>query len=1021
MSLAKISIQRPVFAWMLMAALILFGLVSWKQMGVSQLPDVDFPVVNVSLSLDGASPEVIESDVVDILESAFIGLSGLKKISSSSRFGGGSINLEFDIDRDIDFAVQEVQSRISQNIRRLPKDLEPPNVSKTNPEDQPIMWLGFSGNLTQRELMIYARDKILNLIQMIEGVGDVQLGGFITPNIRVWLDPEKLIRYELSVDDVIGAIGREHVELPAGSFTGGSKEYNLRIKGEAASPEELSRVSISRRGGGINYSPVKLSDLGRVEAGLEDNRVPSRVMGTSAVGIGIRKMRGTNAVDVADRVIKRMEEINKELPSGLKLGVNFNSTKFIKNSIRDLQHELLVSVLLTSIVCFLFLGSFSSTFNVILAIPTSLIGTLTVLYFAGFTLNTFTLLGITLAVGIVVDDAIMVLENIVRHRELGLNKEKASLVGTEQIQFAALAATLAIVAIFLPVAFMKGVIGKFFLEFGVTISVAVMISLLEALTLTPMRSSQFLYVPGENGKRPWLDGFLEFLVKHYKTTLKLALNWKWSVIVFSVLFFVSSLFLLKGIKKEFVPAQDQSFFLVRLSTPTGSSLDFTDQVFAKAEGVVKGIPEVIRYFVSVGGFGGNSLNTGIMFITLKDLKDRTRSQFEVMDEVRAKLNAIPDLKAVAQDLSARGFGGGRSFPIEFSVTGPDWEKLVTISQEIQNKLSEDGRFKDVDSNYEEGTPELQIIPNRQKALELGVSVEDIGRVIRQLVGGANITRFTENGRRIDVRVRLIGDYRKTSKDILKLFVRNNRGELIPLKNLVSLQEKTTLVSITRKQRERSITITSNIADKASQADMMTFVESLGAKLPSGYSVVRGGNSEAMKESFSGLIFALWMGVLVAYMILASQFNSFIHPFTVLLALPFSLSGAWIALKVMDQGINIYSMIGFILLMGIVKKNSIMLVDFTNQMREQGKSVAAALIEACPLRLRPILMTSITVITAALPSVFGIGEGTETRLPMSLAVIGGVMVSTLFTLYVVPCAYLVFSKLELKKAQANLEL
>lgn len=1013
MSLAKISIERPVFAWMLMSALILFGIISFRNMGVSQLPDVDFPTVNVSVTLDGASPEVMESDVVDVLENSFMGITGLKNVTSSSRFGGASISLEFDLDRDIDFAMQEVQSKISQSVRLLPTDIDPPVVSKNNPEDQPIIWVGLSGSFTQRELMAFARDKIINQFQLVPGVGDVTLGGFVTPNMRVWVDAKKLMQYELSIDDVIAAIGSEHVELPAGSFTGGTKEFNLRVKGEVTSPEDMGKIFISKRGGAINYNPVRLSQVAKVEAGLEDNKKSARVLGETAVGIGVRKQRGTNAVQVAQAVKAKMAELNPTLPEGLKLGVNFDSTRFIEESVSHLEFELLLSVLLTALVCFVFLGSWSSTWNILLAIPTSLIGSLTILYFMGFTLNTFTLLGLTLAVGIVVDDAIMVLENIVRYREMGKPKRVAALEGTNQISFAALATTLAIIAIFLPVAFMKGVIGKFFLQFGITISIAVAISLLEALTLTPMRCSQFLYVP-EHGESRWGDRVVNFLTQAYSKTLDIALAHKWKTILGAVAIFASSALLVKGMRKEFVPPQDQGLFMVRLQMPVGTSLDATDLAFQKAEETLKNIPEIKRFFSSIGGFGMNSLNSGIIFVTLTDLKERTRSQFDVMAQARKELNQIPQAKAIIQDLSARGFGQGRSFPIEFSLRGPDWQKLVELSQDIEKKLKADSRFTDVDSNFEEGSPEIQIVPDRDKALALGVSIEDIGRVIRLLVGGGDVTRYTENGRRIEVRVRLQEVFRGDKQDILNLFVRNNRGELIKLSDVVTLEEKTTLVSITREQRERSISMYTNVALGASQADMMKSIEDMGKTLPSGYTMVTGGSSKAFAESFAGLTFALWFGVLVAYMILASQFNSFIHPITVLLSLPFSLTGAWLALRISDQSLNIYSFIGFILLMGIVKKNSIMLVDFANQLRAEGEGALAAMRKAAPVRLRPILMTSIAIVAAALPSAMGIGAGSETRIPMSMSVIGGVLVSTLFTLYVVPVAYVLFSKLERKK-------
>lgn len=1011
MTLAELSIKRPVFAWMLMASLIIFGALSFRTLGISQLPAVDFPVVNVRVSLEGASPEVMESDVVDVIESAVVGIQGLKNLTSSARYGSASITLEFELDQNIDVALQEVQAKVSQAQRQLPNNIDPPVISKSNPEDQPILWLGISGDMKPNELMKFVKNNILPQFQIVQGVGEVTLGGYLEPNIRIWLDLKKMAAYELTVDDVIGALDTEHIEYPAGTLQEGEKEFSIRLLGEAATVEEVEKIAISRRGGSVNYVPVKLKDIARIESGTEDVRRLSRAMGKAAVGLGIRKQWGTNAVEVAQTVKAKMAEVAKSLPPELNINVNFDGTKFIEETVKELEFELVLSALLTGLVCWLFFGSLSSTFNILLAIPTSLIGTFMAIKFFGFTLNTFTFLALILSVGIVVDDAIMVLENIVRHRELGLSKVEAARKGANQITFAAMATTIAIVAIFLPVAFMKGLIGKYFFEFGVTLSFAVLLSLLEALTLTPMRSAQFLSVSSD--KKPLFERGMHSLSRYYARSLQFALNHRWIVIGISAILFSGSLLLLKGLKKEFSPAQDQGRFIIRIQAPIGSSFTYTDQMMKQVESELTATPEVLRYFGAVGGFGGGTVNTGMLFVTLKEDKNR-RSQLEVMNEVRTKLKKLKGLRVVLQDLSTQGIAGQRGFPIEFSLRGPDWDTLVAESKRIQDVLEKDGRFLDVDSNYDEGMPEVKIVPDRQKAQALGVSVDSIGKTISSLVGGSRIGRFTDSGRRIDVRIKLEDEFRSRPQDILNLFIRNNRGELIRLSDVARIETQKSLVSISRIQRERAINVYSNITQNASQAELIKKVEGLQSTLPSGYRVVTEGTSKTFQETFDSLIFALVLGVIVAYMILASQFNSYIHPVTVLLALPFSLTGAWLALSLSGQSLNIYSMIGLVLLMGIVKKNSIMLVDFTNQVRaNDGLAVREALEKACPIRLRPILMTSLSVIAAALPSVAGFGPGSETRVPMSLSVIGGVLLSTLFTLYVVPCAYSLFSRLERK--------
>ena len=1014
MTLSDLSIKNPVFAWMLMAALIVFGTISFQRMGVSQMPDVDFPVVTVTLAWEGAAPEVMETDVVDVVEDAITSIQGVRDISSSTRQGQATVIIEFDLDRNIDVALQEVQTKLAQAQQRLPRELDPPVVIKTNPQDQPIMWLGVSGDVPLRDLMGYVQDHLKDQFQTINGVGEIFLGGFLERNLRVWIDEAKLAAYQLTVDDIINAIQQEHAEIPAGRIETPIQELNVRAMGEATSVEEFGNIIIARRAGQPIYKPIFLKDVATVEDGLSDNRRLSRIMGKPAIGLGIRKQRGANDVAVAHRVLKRMEEVKKQLPKGIEIGVNFNRTKFIEDSIRELTFTLLLSALLTSIVCWFFLGSWSATLNILMAIPTSIVGTFICLYFFGFTLNTFTLLGLSLAIGIVVDDAIMVLENIVRYRERGIERIEAARLGARQITFAAFAATLAIIAIFLPVAFMSGIIGRFFFQFGVTISVAVALSLLEALTLAPMRCSQFLEV-GERRTRigQTVENSFHWLSARYETALNWALGHRILVVVVAFAFFFGSLGLVLFLRKEFVPSQDQSMFLVRLQTPVGSSLDFTSDRFKKAEAFAMSRPEIQRYYGAIGGFGGGEVNTGMLFVTFKPPRQRPvvspathpLSQQELMMIFRKELNAIPDIKAFVQDLSLSGFSAQRGFPIEMTVRGPDWDELAKYSELIKDRMAKSSLMTDVDTDYLTGVPEVRVRPDRMKAAERGVSMEVIGHTINSLIGGERVGKYTKGGRRYDVRVRLIPSQRTQKEDIEQLWVWNNRGELVQLKDVVAITEKPTLLTITRKNRERAISLFANVAPGKSQADALKEAGRIANEvLPEGYHAVFGGSTQTFQDSFRSLLFALWLGILVSYMVLASQYNSYLHPVTVLLALPFSVSGAFIALWLGRQSINIYSLIGLILLMGIVKKNAILLVDFTNHMREQGLGVREALMKACPVRLRPILMTTLVTVLGLLPMALGFGEGAEVRAPLALTLIGGLTTGTLLTLIVLPVVY-----------------
>jgi HAE1 family hydrophobic/amphiphilic exporter-1 len=863
------------------------------------------------------------------------------------------------------------------------------------------------------------RDQLRDRLLTTPGVADIVMGGYVEPNLRVWLDQGRLNRYALTAGDVIQAIKAEHAEPPSGRIEDPRNEFNVRTMGEATDPVEFGKIVINRRGGTPNFNPISINQVARVEEGLADIRRISRANGKPAIGLGIRKQRGTNSVEVAKSVKAKVAALAPNLPKGIEIGVNFDTTKFIEDSVEELNFTLILSALLTAIVCWLFLGSWSATFNVILAIPTSIIGSFMLLKAAGFTLNTFTLLGLSLAIGIVVDDAIMVLENIVRHKEEGKSRWDAALIGSREIGFAAVAATVAIIAIFLPVAFMKGLIGRYFLQFGVTISIAVALSLLEALTLTPMRCSQFLEV---SPRTSWLgraiEGGFERCEAIYRRIIPFLLRHRIKTIAAAVLFCIGTFAINGLLKKEFVPPQDQGNLLLRLKAPEGSSLEFTNARMAEVEQVIAKRPETQRYFGSVGGFGGGDVNTATLFVTLKPFdqrgkdpkKGRPLTQQELAQVLRGELKPIKNLSVFVQDLSLAGFSAKRGYPVEFNIRGPDWAKLTEFGQRIKQEMEKSGLMTDVDSDFRGNVEELHIVPDRDAAKARAVGVADIGDTLSALLGGTVAGKFAEGGHRTDIRVKLENRKPVTSEDLRAIMIRNNRGELVPLLDVVKIQRTPSLQQISRQDRERAVSLFANVAPGKSQAEALQAVQRIGHEvLPQGYRLVVGGSAQTFKESFDSLIVALVLGLIVSYMVLASQFNSFVDPVTVLVALPFSVSGAFIALYLGGQTLNIYSMIGLILLMGIVKKNSIMLVDFTNQKRAEGRGVYDALVEACPIRLRPILMTSFATIAGAIPPAIAIGPGAESRVPMALAVLGGVLVSTLLTLFVVPCVYSLFAR------------
>ncbi|OGS20795.1 MAG: hypothetical protein A2252_12230 [Elusimicrobia bacterium RIFOXYA2_FULL_39_19] len=1022
MILSDVSIKNPVFAWMLMIGIVVFGGIAFTLLGVSQLPDVDIPVVSISCSWENAAPEVMETEVTDAIEDSILGIEGVEEVTSSSRKGGSRVSIAFDINKNIDTAMQEVQGRLSRLQRSFPRDMDPPVISKSNPEDQPILWISLSGDNSLKYLMEYTQDYLKDQFSMVPGVAEVSMGGFTSPSLRVWLDTEKMKNYELTVDDIISAIQTEHTETPAGFIDTGRQEMNIRVLGEAGSVKEFSSIIIPSRKGSSLWKKFKISDVAEVEDGLDNIRDISRTMGQTAVGIGIKKQRGTNSVEVAKAVKKKLKELQQYLPEGVKLETRFDMTSFVEDSIKEMYFVMILSVILTSLVCWLFLGSFSSAFNVFLTIPMSICGTLFVLYVLGFTLNMFTLLGLSLVIGIIVDDAIMMLENIARHRENGESKVKAAIKGAREITFAAISATTAILAIFVPVIFMKGIIGKYFLQFGITISVAVMISLLGALTLTPMFCAQFLTIGHTTRFGKGMDNFMHGLKEIYSYMLDICLRNRWKVILGSSILFVSSLFLFGVLKKEFTPPQDQGRLMVRVETKTGSSIEFTDSIMKEIENILRKRPEVDTYFSRIDS------HSGFMMLTLKPFKQRPKdkekkhrlSQQELIPSLRKDLKGIRGIeRIVVSDPSLMSFGGRRGTPVSFSLNGPDWNKLSQLSMQMGEEMEKTGLMTDIDTDFEVGAPEVRVLPDRQKAAERSVSISAIGATINSLIGGVRVGKYTKGGRRYDVRVQLVSGDRKNESDITKIWVRNSRGEVIKLSDVVSVDKKPSLLTITRRNRERAIRVSANVALGKSQGEAMAAVEVIAKKiLPEGYKMVYSGGSQTFKESFNGLYLALILGIFVAYMVLGTQFNSFVHPFTVLIALPFSISGAILAMLITGQSFNIYSAIGVILLMGIVKKNSILLVDFTNQRREEGLNVDEALKNACPVRLRPILMTSFATIAAAVPPALAMGPGAETRVPMAVVVIGGVFVSTLLTLFVVPCVYSLLSIFESKKHQKD---
>jgi hydrophobe/amphiphile efflux-1 (HAE1) family protein len=1023
MKISDISIKNPVMAWMIMLFFMVFGAISFSRLGISQFPDVDFPMVNVSVGLTGASPEVVESNIIEPLEDILTSTEGLKSLTSTSRSGQGNVSIEFDLNKNIDVAMQDIQAKVAQAQRRLPKDIDPPIVSKTNPEDQPIMWISLSTkDQNRRALMKYTDEFLRDQFISVDGVGDILLGGFANPLLSVKVIPSKLKQYNITVLDVIDTIQAEHFETPGGQVDDQNLVFNIRIKGEAASVEEFKQIIISRRSGQMvtdTYQRVRLSDVADIKLDVDDAKRTSRFNTDGSVSLGIKKQRGTNSVAVARAIKEKINALSKQLPQGYSLDVNFDTTIFIERSIHELNKHLMIAVLLTALVCWVFLGSWTATINVLLSIPTSILGTFIALYFLGYTLNTFTLLALTLAIGIVVDDAIMVLENIFRHQQKGSNNIVASIVGAREIALAAIAATAAVIAIFIPVAFMKGLVGKYFLQFGVTISFAVFLSLIEALTITPMRCSVFVH---HAERKSWIgrffDGGFNLILKIYHSSLQLALRWKWSVLFASFVIMGAGFTLLKKIPKEFTPSQESGLLQARFQLPTGTSFQVTNERIMKVEKWLLDQPDVKQISANIGGFGGGASETNVamMFIGLKPKAERRNTQAELIEIFRKELNGLVKGRVSIQDPTSRGSGGGgRGFPIEFIVKGPDWKKLSDQVEKLMKAMEESKMIVDIDTNLLQGLPEIQVIPNREKAALTGISVNTVSRTINTMIAGSTVGQYADGGKRYDIRVELEKNDQQR-KELETLQVANIKGNFMPLNSVAEFTETKTLQQINRNGRLRAITVYANLAPGITTDKAWEFINGKSAEIfePT-YFVEAAGSSQMQKETFSSLIFALILGIVVAYMILAAQFNSFLDPVTILLAMPYSIAGAFVGLYLTGQTLNMYSLIGVLLLLGIVKKNSILLVEFANQVRSTGKSALVAMAESGFTRLRPILMTSFATIAGAVPIAFARGEGAELTRGMAITIIAGVFISTILTLYVIPCFYVIMEKIKTRDA------
>ncbi|MFA5795088.1 MAG: efflux RND transporter permease subunit [Candidatus Brocadiia bacterium] len=1011
MWLSNTAIKRPVTTIMVITALLIFGIIGFTRLGISLMPNVEVPMVTVSTNWRNSTPEQIEMNVTKPIEDRIGEVEGVKHISSSSQRGDSRITIEFELYRDIEGAAQDVRDAVARAIRALPDDADAPIITKVDINAQPIMQLVVYGDIPVTDIREFTEDTIKPRIQQKPGVGAVQVRGGRTKEVRIWLYRDKLKQYGLTVQDVTLALRAQNLEVPGGKVENQVQELVINTKGRIDHPYHFNDVILAHRDG----TPIKIRNIGYAEDGLNDMNSIVRFIDSSkterlSVGMAVSPQSGANQVAIAKAIRQEVENIRKILPPGVYIDIAFDNSVFIERAIGDVESNLILGAILASLVILLFLQNIGTAIISSLAIPTSIISTFAFMHFMGFTLNTLTMLGLALAVGIVIDDAIIIVENIYRHKEGGKSILDAARDGASEISFAAMAATFALLAVFLPVTFMSGLIGRFFFEFGMTVAFSILISLLVALTLTPMLASRFLHVgiPHFFIFR-WFESLMKLLHKFYASIIGWTLKYSLTTISIAMALFLGSLYLVQTLGVEFNPQEDQSRFRISLETPIDYSIEATDRIAKKVINAVKNMPEVDIFVAFV------DVNSGSINITLKDRSQRTKTQFELMAEVRRKFSKMPDVRvAVSIAGGFSGFGGGRGGDMQYIIQGPDINVLDSKSNELIDELKKIDGIVDVDRDLRIGKPELDIKIDRERAADMGVSIADISNVIGSTFGGLEVGDYTALGRTYKVRVKAVDSERKIASDVSGISIRSRSGELVELASLISIKPSIGPNAINRTDRERSVNIVANL-EGVPLGEAITKLEDIAKRImPPGYYGRRSGQTEVFGETLYNIAFALVLALIFSYMILAAQFENFIHPFSITLSLPLAIVGAlgflWMGATLTNlrgMTINMMFLIGVILLVGLAKKNAILLIDYTNQLRRGGLDRDEALRQACPVRLRPILMTSIATIAATIPVLFGLGEGSESRRPMAIAIFGGMITSTLLTLVVIPSVYRVF--------------
>ncbi|KAF7768743.1 multidrug efflux pump [Pseudoalteromonas citrea] len=1008
MKITDTAVKRPVFAIVINLLLLTFGIVAFSMLPLREYPDIETPIVSVSTDYTGASSEVVEAKITQVLENRISGIEGIKSINSSSRNGRSNITIEFNIDRDIDAAANDVRERVSRALDRLPEQVRPPEVSKSNSDESPIAWFVLnSDSMNTLQLSDYAQRFIVDRLAVVDGVSNVRIGGERQYAMKVWLNRQAMAARGVTTSDIEQVLRRENVELPAGEIESLDRDFAVRIARSYKTQNDFKNLVIKR---GEQGYLIKLGEVAEVILEAADDESTFRGNGKNMIGLGIVKQAKANTLDVVDNARQELEKIKRNLPEGTTIQDSYDSSIFIRESITEVYRTLAIAMALVVAVIFLFLGTIRATLIPAITVPVALIATFMFLLAMGYSINLLTLLALVLAIGLVVDDAIVMLENIHRRIELGEPPLLAAYRGAKEVGFAIIATTLVLISVFVPLVFMDGRIGALFTEFAMAVSAAVLFSSITALTLAPALCSKVLKPSTSNNKfSQWMDRQFARLEQGYRNTLLANLKRRYSLIVVLILAGFTSFSLYKQIPSELTPKEDRGTFFVMMNGPEGASYENNEQNMSQIEQRL--LPyvdagELSRVLVRVPGWGGQG---GVAIIGMPDWDERKRSTWEVMGEISTKMREVTDIRAFA--IMRRGIGGGgQSRPIEFVLQGNDYAELSQWRDRIIKRAQENKGLVRLDHDYKETFPQFLIHIDKTKAADLGVSISDIGNTLETMLGQRRITTFIDRGEEYDVILKGTKADFSGPNDIANIFVKSRTEQLIPLDSLINIKEEATASRLNRYNRMRAITITANLANGYTLAEALAFLNTIAAEENDiDGAVDYKGESQLFYEGASAMTYVFILALTVTFLVLAAQFESFVHPLVIMLTVPLGLVGAMYGLYLTDSSLNIYSQIGIVMLIGLSAKNGILIVEFANQLRDKGVAFEQAIVDASVQRLRPIIMTSLTTVMSSIPLVMAVGPGSESRMVIGVVVFAGVSIATLLTLFVIPCAYNLFCK------------